>query len=57
MENKKEGLSKKTILKLIHKEASKFRKGKIKEVFSKKNPTEEEICLVNRWAEMFGVNI
>lgn len=40
--------------KQVHKEASKFRHKRIKEVFSKDNPTEMEIELVNRWVEMFG---
>ena len=39
--------------KKIHNEARKFRQEKIQEVFNKKNPTEMEIELVNRWAEMF----
>ena len=39
---------------LVQREASKFRHDKIKEVFSKENPTESEIYFVNRWAEMFN---
>lgn len=36
------------------KEATGFRHSKIKEVFSKENPTETEIEFVNRWIEIFG---
>jgi len=57
MTNKKEWLNQKQFNKLIHGEASDFRRKKIKEIFEKDNPTEMEIELVNRWAEMFGRDI
>lgn len=43
--------------KKIKSEAQKFRHQKMKEVFAKENPTEEEISFINQWAEMHGGEI
>jgi len=43
--------------KKIHENASSYRKRKILEIFKKENPTEMQIELVNRWVEMFGVQV
>ena len=41
----------------VNSDAQEFRKKKVTEVFSKENPTEIELEIVNRWVEMFKGDI
>jgi len=41
----------------LHKEAQKFRKKKVEEVFNKKNPSEMELRILSKWAEHYGEEI
>ena len=43
--------------KQLHRDAHAFRTMKIKEVFSKDNPTKIELYLVTRFAEIYGDSI
>ena len=41
----------------IHKDAQAFRSKKIKEVFSKDKPSEIELEIITKWAEIYGNSI
>lgn len=47
-------ISEEEFKKSVHRDVSEWRNKKIKEIFSKENPSEMEIELVNRLIEIWG---